>query len=174
MFIDSFLGEQVTRAIVGISFEVADAARLESAAALDSAIIRFEERVAEARRLHENATLTADSLRNGLEIVAADRRTSAIDFLLSAEAAYREGREMLVARSRAVVAAAHNRPHLLPLLQRATTLIDEEMRLRAEAARDLRWALLELEAAAEPPADGPILANPAELGSFLQGLRATP
>jgi len=174
MFIDSFLGGQVTRAVVGISFDVADVARLDNAAALEAFVVRFEARVAEAKALHESVSVVARRLQDGSEVVAADHRATTIDRMLSAETAYEEGREMLVARSRASEADARHQPHLLPLLQRTTALIDEELRLRAEAARNLRWALLELEAAAEPAADGPVLATPAEVGSFLQGLRAAP
>ena len=172
MFIDSFLGGQATRAMVRVSFDIADAGRTDSVAALEGFVVAFEARVAEARALHEDVAAMAGRLHDGSEVMDDDQRARTIDRMLSAEIAYSEGREMLVARSRAGEAQARHKSGLLPLLQQITTLIDEEMRLRADAARDLRWALLELEAAAEPAADGPVLATPAEVGSFLRGLRA--
>ena len=171
MFIDGFLGGQVTRDMVGISFAVADAAQLNNITALEGVVIRFEEHLAEARLLHNSIKIITDRLRDGTEIIDVNHRTSTIDLMLTAEAAYEEGRGMLVARSIAGEASALHQPHRLSLLRRVTALIDEQLRLRAEAARDLRWALLELEAAAEPPAEGPVLAGPADLSSFLQELR---
>ena len=174
MFIDSFLGDQVTRAMVGLSFEIADAARMDRVAPLEALVVAFEARVAETRVLRGRVSAVASRVHLATALIADDQRATAIDRLLSAETAYEEARGMLVARAQANELQAKHRPDLLPLLQRATALIDEDVRLRAEAARDLRWALLELEAAAELPAEGPVLATPADVGSFLQGLRAAP
>ncbi len=95
--------------------------------------------------------------------------------LLGTERTFAEMGHLMAARALANEnRAAAVAPSLLPPLQRMTGLIEERARLHAEAVRDVRWALLELEAASEPPAGGPILASPAAVGSFLQGLRATP
>lgn len=175
MFIDSFLGSQVARAMVGMSFDVADAGRADSVGELEVLVAGFEARVAEARESFAAAADLAGRVRDGHETMPQAERPAAIEVLLGIERTFDETGRLTALRALANEnRAAAVAPHLLPLLRRMTGLIGEEMRLHAEAVRDLRWALLELDAAAEPPADGPVLSTPADVGGFLQGLRATP
>ena len=173
MLIDSLIGSQVARTMVEVSFDVADAGKADRVDELEVLVARHEARVADARRAFASGADLASRVRDGREPAPEAERSAAIEVLLGVENAFAEmGRlvaERALANERHAAAAA---PRFLALLQRMTVLMDEEVRLQAEAARDLRWALLELEAAAEPPADGPVLSSPAELSSFLQGLRA--
>lgn len=175
MFIDSFLGNQVARATVEVSFAVADAGRVDSVGELESLVIEFEARVAEARDTLTAASDLAERVRAGRDSVPEAERPAAIEVLLGAERTYIDAGRLVAERAQANEGrAASDAPRLLLLLRRMTELIGEEVRLHAEAVREVRWALLELEAAAEPAADGPVLASPAEVKSFLQGLRAAP
>ncbi len=175
MLIDALLGSQVARAMVGVSFDVADAGRADSLGELEVLVAGFKVRVAEARETFAAAADLAERVRDGLETISDAERPPAIEVLLGIERTFAEMGRLVALRALANEnRAAGVAPHLLPLLRRMTGLIEDEIRLHAEAVRDVRWALLELEAAAEPPADGPVLASPAELGSFLQGLRAAP
>lgn len=181
MFIDGLLGGQVARAVVGASFDVADAGRADSVEGLDVLVARFEARVAGAREavaagVRETVASTVDlaeRFHDGREPMSDARRLATIEMLLRAEKTLAEVGVLLVERAQAnELHAAVATPRLLPLLSRMTALVGEEAQLYTEAVRDMRWALLALEAAAEPAADGPVLAGPAELGLFLQGLRA--
>lgn len=173
MFIDSLLGGQLARAVVGVSFDVADAGRTDSVGELEHIVAGFEARVAEARETFAAAVDRAARVREGREMPEAGSAT--IEALLGIERTFAEMGRLTVPRALAnEERAAAVAPHLLPLLRRMTGLIEEETRLLAEAVCEVRWALLEREAAAEPPADGPVLATPADVRSFLQGLRAAP
>jgi hypothetical protein len=173
MFIDGLLDSQVARTVVGVSFDVADAGRADSVEELEVLVARFEARVAEARETFAGAVDLAERVRDGCELVPATERQAVVGMLLRAEMTLAEMGRLVAPRALANESrAAAVAPRLLPLLRQMTGLIEVALRLHAEAAREVRWALLELEAAAEPAADGPVLAGPAELGSFFQGLRA--
>ncbi len=175
MFIDSLVGGQVARAVVGMSFDVADAGRSDSVEELEVLVARFEARVGEARDVFAGAVDLAERIRDGREPAPAAERPAMVGMLLRAEMIFAEMGRLVAPRALANESrAAAVAPSLLPLLRRMTGLIEEEIRLHAEATREVRWALLALEAAAEPAADGPVLGTAAEVGSFLQGLRAAP
>ena len=175
MLIDSVFGSQVARAMVGISFAVAEASRANSVEELRRLVADFEASGAEARDACAAYAGLAERLGDGRDRVPEAERPAAIELLLGLERYFVETGRLVAEHALASERrAAADAPHLLPLLRRMTVLLHEEVRRFAEPVRDARWALLELEAAAEPAADGPVLAGPAEVGSFLQGLRAAP
>lgn len=175
MLASRFLGPPLTRALVEASFDVADAGRLDKLADLEGMVARFERRVAEARDVSEGAAGLIRHLQDGsAERPGASELDAAIEVLLAAERSFAESLRSLTAKARQNEAeAAENAPHLLTLMQRMTALIEEEFQLCATAARDLRWAAMVLRAAGEPPADGPVLATPAEVSDFIRSLRTT-
>lgn len=173
MPLERFLGRALADAMAGASFDLADAGgagRIEQLAAL---VANAEARVAEARASFAAAADLADRVGCGHEPVSEAMRRAAIEVLLGIENSH-VGTARLWAERTSLDEhrAARAAPHLLVLLRRMAALLAEAARLHAQAVRDMRWALLEREAAASPPADGPVLASPADVASFLQGLRA--
>ena len=172
MLASRFLGPPLTRALVGAPFDVADAGRINRLADLEGIVARSERRVVEAREVAEGAADLARRLSAGLETPTAAEQDAVVEVLLATERSFGESLQQLLPKARQnEAAAAEKAPRLLPLLQRMTTLIEEEFQLYMEAARDLRWALLALQAEAEPPAEDPALSTPAEVDDFFQSLR---
>lgn len=165
MLVNELLGPLLTRA----PLDVADAGRLERLADLEGLVAKHERRLAEAQVL---ATAVADFIKRldaGVEVPEAAQRDAAAELLLAKERSYAEGLQRLLPLCKQNEArAAETAPVLLPLFQRITDLVGEELRLSAEMARDLRWALLVLQAEGEPPADGPILSTPAKVHDFFR------
>lgn len=171
-----FFGLPLTRALVEAPFDVADAGHLNGLADAEGLVARFERRLEDAREVAEGAADLIRRVRNDLvEIPAASERAAIVESLLSSERNLGDSLCRLLQRAkRNEEEATKKAPHLLPLVQRMTLLMEEEFQLYMEAARDVRWELLALEADAEPPADGPVLSTPAALGDFIQSLRFTP
>lgn len=177
MFIDSALNDQVARAMAGMSFAVEEAGRLGDVEELERLVVDFETGASatEARRACAACAELAERLDDGRDHVPEADRPAAIEILLGMERHFVEAGRLATERARAnECRAAADAPHLLPLLRRMTALLEEEVRLFAEPVRDARWVLLVQEAAAEPPADGAVLASPADVESFFRELRAKP
>ncbi len=175
MLASAFLGAPLARALVGAPFDVADASRVNRLADLERLVAGFERRVMEARGVAEGAADLARRLSAGIETPTVAERDAAVEVLLAAERSFGEALQQLLPKARQnETEARKNAPHLLPPLQRMTALMEEEFLLYMEAARDVRWEVLALQAEDEPPADGPILSTPAEVGDFIQSLRTAP
>lgn len=176
MFIDSVLNDRVARAMAGMSFAVADAGRVGDVGELERLVADFETGAGatEARRACAAYAELAERLGDGRDHVPEADRPAAIGLLLGLERYFVETGRVATERARANERrAAADAPHLLPLLQRMTALLEEEIRLFAEPVRDARWVLLVQEAAVAPPVDGPVLSGPLEVEAFLRELRAT-
>ncbi len=175
MLVSKLLESPLTRALIDAPVEAADAGRLENLADLENLVARHERHLAEAQALATNVVDFVQRLRAGIEAPEAAERDATAELLLANERRYNEGlQRLLPICERNEARAAEKAPILLPLFQRITELVGEDLRLRAEAARDLRWALLALQAEAEPPAEGPALSTPAEVDDFFRCLRNVP
>ena len=171
MLIDSFLGGQVTPVLVELSFAVEAAGRADSAGELGALVARLKARVMKARARLGTAAGLARQVRAGRDPVPEVERRAAVEVLLGVERTLVELGGLVLERAWASQGrAADVAPRLLPLLRQMTGLVEEEIRLHAEAVRDVRRALL----APGATADGRVLAGRAEAGSFLQGVRAAP
>lgn len=173
MLASEFLGSPLMRALVDVPSDVDDAGRLDNLADIESLLARRERRLMEAQELAAAIADFIQRLRTGVEVPEAAQRDATAELLLAKERSYGEGLQRLLPKCKQnEIRAAENAPVLLPLLQRITALVGEELRLYAEAARDLRWELLALQAEAAPPAGGPVLSTPAEVDDYFRSLRA--